>query len=1014
MNTTSRKQLVHRIAWGDRLIQARVRLNLSQEALAEAIGTTARSINRWEHNRAFPQPYYLDRLCRVLQCTPEELFGASKEPSQQITTLPLFWNIPYPRNPYFTGRDDLLKQLAQHFSSQEMGTSMSIPRAALTQPQAIKGLGGIGKTQIAVEYAYRAREQAIYDHILWINAASKEALLNSFTALAELLPAFSARGETDQRKLVAAIKHWLEQCPQRWLVTFDNADDLSLIQEYLPHQGNGHLLLTTRANAVGAFATSIDVENMGLAEGTAFLLHRAQRQHTNDEESNEATNLVIALDGFPLALDQAGAYIEETRCSFQAYLQLYQEHRQVLLARRGTQSTYYLDSVATTWSLSFQHVEQSNPAAAELLHLCAFLAPDAIPEELLQEGAVHWPSLLQQNTTDLLAFNQMLQELLRFSLIKRNVEQHTLSIHRLVQAIQQDQMSIEEQSQWAERVVRAVNEVFPREVEETITSWPLCVRYLEQAQVCDTLIEQYHLTFPEAANLLDRAGCYLDQHASYTLAEMLYRRALTIRERQTRPQHLTVAVSLGRLGNLYRLQGKYTEAEPLYEQALDIHEHQPEPQYPLMAFILHGLATLYKDQGKYEQAEPLFRQALQIREQHLGPDHPLVAHTLTGLANLFKDQGAYEQAKASYQRALQIREQHLGPDHPDVPYTLNALALLYYEEGKNEQAERLYQRALQIRQQHLGPDHPLVARPLHNLGLLAYEQGKYEQAEQLYQQALNIMERHLGSDHPDLASSLTSLARLYCDLGRYEQAEPLYQRALQIREQHLGSEHPLLTYPFTGLAALYQQQAKYQQAEELYQRSIQIIEQRLGLEHPMLPYSIYGLANLYYELGKYKEAEPLYQRSLRIKQQNLISGHPDHAFDFTGLAELARARGAYEQAAPLYQQALQLREQSLGHEHPLVATCLAGLAVLYLELGKDELVAKLCQRALSIQEQVLGPQHPEVAALLLLQAQLAEKQGQKEQAILLVQRASTIFEQSLGPNHPKTRKARSTYQRLLT
>ena len=130
-----------------------------------------------------------------------------------------------------------------------------------------------------------------------------------------MLPASAAKNETDQRKLVEAVKRWLEQCEQQWLLIFDNADDVSIIQKYLPQRGNGSVLLTTRANAVGSLAVlSIEVEKMGLMEGTQFLLHRAQRiEHTSDDEINEVTNIVIALDHFPLALDQAGAYIEETQ-----------------------------------------------------------------------------------------------------------------------------------------------------------------------------------------------------------------------------------------------------------------------------------------------------------------------------------------------------------------------------------------------------------------------------------------------------------------------------------------------------------------------------------------------------------------------------------------------------------------------------------------------------------------------------------------------------------------------------
>jgi NB-ARC domain len=173
------------------------------------------------------------------------------------------WTVPSARNPHFTGRDDLLDQLMQQLAPSESGQPTAMRRAALTQAQVIKGLGGIGKTQIAVEYAYRAREQGRYTHTLWITAGSEEAILMSFAALADLLPSFSSKGETDQRKLVAAVLRWLEQCQEPWLLIVDNADELSLVQPYLPLQGNGSILLTTRATAVGWLASSLEVDAMG-------------------------------------------------------------------------------------------------------------------------------------------------------------------------------------------------------------------------------------------------------------------------------------------------------------------------------------------------------------------------------------------------------------------------------------------------------------------------------------------------------------------------------------------------------------------------------------------------------------------------------------------------------------------------------------------------------------------------------------------------------------------------------
>ncbi len=675
------------------------------------------------------------------------------------------WNVPYRRNPHFTGRDDLLDRLERHLSPETREHSTTMRRAALTQPQAIKGLGGIGKTQTAVEYAYRSRERDRYTHTFWVNAASEEVLLTSFVALAELLPAFPAKDETDQRKLVEAVKRWLEQCQQQWLLIFDNADDIALVSDYLPKLGNGSILLTTRADAVGALATFVEVETMGFVEGTHLLLRRAQRfEQASDEEINQAGNIVVALDHFPLALDQAGAYIEEAKCSFGDYLLIYQNHRQILLAQRGMQSTNYPNSIATTWSLSFQKVQQSNPAATELLQLCAFLAPDRIPEELIKEGAAYWPPLLQQAAADLFTFQQTIAELLKFSLVKRLADDQTISIHRLVQAIQRDRMEPVTQRQWAENVVRAVNHVFPDDAHDP-AMWPQCLRYLDQAQACNALIGQYMLQLIEAASLLNRTCRYFYEHASYTIAEPLYQRALAIREQELGAMHLLTAASLNNLAALYDAQGKYAEAESLYQRALAIREQELGPTHPDTAQSLNNLAVFYDAQRKYTEADPLYQHALAIDTKAYGAEHPKVAIDLNNLAELYRIQGKYTEAEPLLKRALAINEQELGPTHPATASSLNNLADLYQAQGKYEQAEPLFERALAIREQELGETHLYTANSLNNLAMLYQAQGKYEQAEPLYQHTLRILEQSLGPEHPTTHTVRKNCASLLRTMG---------------------------------------------------------------------------------------------------------------------------------------------------------------------------------------------------------------------------------------------------------
>lgn len=713
----------HTTRWKDRLRQARIERNWRQHEVAEHLGASVLTVQRWERGSHQPSMYFQLKLCALFGKSAEDLgFVPSNQwvsdpPTNREAEHPLpvsfsspeasgLWNVPYVRNPHFTGREELLEQLARYLAFEDTSEGATTRRAVLSQPQAVRGLGGIGKTQIAVEYAYRAREQGYYTHTIWINAASEEAIITSFQTLVAQLPRFPARDEKDQHQLIAAILRWLQECQQAWLLIFDNADELALVQSYLPQQGQGSILLTTRATAVNWLANSIAVEQMGLREGTHFLLHRTRRFQVTDKESNEATNVVIALDGFPLALDQAGAYIEETGCSFSDYLQLYERHRARLLARRGRQATNYPASVATTWLLSFQKVEQAHPAAAELLRLCASLSPDHIPEELLTQGAASWPLVLQEAVADPFSFNALLETLLSFSLVKRLAEEHLLSLHRLVQAVQLDQMDPEEQHCWAERVVCGVHALFPADPKNEVETWPQCLRYLEQVQACDQLILRHHLWLPQAADLLDRAGAYLCEHASYSLAETLFQRALTIAEQQLGPEHLQVASPLVNLGHLYYRQSKYELVEPLLQRALRIREYALGPRHPEVASPLNNLGHLYAEQGQYELAQSLYQRALRILEQALGSQHSQVASPLNGLANLSREQGQYKQAEALYQRTLSLRQQSLGSQHPQVAETLHELAWCYQMQQQTTKAFSLYQQALEIREQALGPHHP--------------------------------------------------------------------------------------------------------------------------------------------------------------------------------------------------------------------------------------------------------------------------------------------------------------------
>ncbi|GCE10468.1 tetratricopeptide repeat protein [Tengunoibacter tsumagoiensis] len=843
-------------------------------------------------------------------------------------TRPSIWNIPYQHNPFFTGRDEVLVNIHT-----QLQADLATPFLQL--PYAISGLGGIGKTQIATEYAYRYYQD--YEAVLWAHAEDRDTLISSYVAIATLLKLPECTTEK-QEIIIEAVKRWL-QIQQKWLLILDNVDDLGILPPFLPPTYRGHVLLTTRTLAMQRFATRLEIKELSDEQGARMILRRAgilapsqELSHANVEDHRFATLLTQELGGLPLALDQAGAYVEATGMSLQEYFEIYKQYRQKLLSDRRSLIFDHPDSISSTWLLTFIKVQERNAAAADLLRLFSYFAPDAIAEEILTADSSVLGSLLAPLGSDAFQRNQAIEVLRTYSLIRRNPVEKTLSIHRLVQAVLQDNFEKSERHVWAERAMLAINAAFPQAIHG---KWHKCERLLIQALKGSKIITEYQIIRREAGHLLFKVASYMLGHARYREAEPLYHQSMQIWEHVLGSEHLDMAYPLNGLAELYREQGKYREAEPLYQRAIQIREQSLGPEHPDVAFILTNLANLYTLQGKYREAELLYQKTLRIREQFPGPEHIDLATSLNGLAILYTNLGKYDEAELSYRQVLLIWEQWLGPEHPNLASSLNGLAELYRKQGKYVQAEQLYQQALQIREQSLGPEHPDVAFPLNGLANLYSEQGNYEKAEPLYQRALQIWEQSLGFEHSDVALLLNNLANLYIGQGNYEKAEPLYQRAIRINEQHLGPEHPDIALPLNGLANLYIDQGKYDEADLLYQRAIRINEQHLGPEHPDIALPLNNLGNLYFQQNRDEEAEQLYRRALLIIEQSLGPDHHLAAYPLIGLANLYADQSKDSESEQLYQRALRIREQSLGSEHALTQQVQKNYALLLRTMNQD-------------------------------------------------------------------------------
>ncbi|HEX7733572.1 MAG TPA: helix-turn-helix transcriptional regulator [Ktedonobacteraceae bacterium] len=875
MKDKTERASVAGVPFGDLLKSLRQRQNISQQELAARLGLHRNTLGKWERGDCLPHTrgmvMEIARRLRLDEQETRQLLQASLA-ALEPEPAPL-WHIPYPRNHYFTGREELLQRLHLLLAGEQ--------QMILSQALVLSGMGGMGKTQVAIEYAYRHVRD--YTAILWVDAETAENLLASFGQMARMLN-LPEQHEANQQTVVAALVRWLNS-NSHWLLIVDNLSDPALLRRFLPAFPHGSWLFTTQRQTLGTMAHPLLIQQMTPEEGMMLLLRRARKlaegedsQQLSDEEHALADDLVRELDGLPLAIDQAGAYIEETQCSLAEYLELYRRAPLALLDERDAH-TEHSASVVRTLRLAFAQIQQRQPAAVELLRVCAFLAPDAIPEELLLRGAELLGEELARLLADPLRYQAACKELLAYSLLRRQEQSRTASIHRLVQVVLRASLSEPQQSHYVECLALALERVMPegraggmKRLDWQQLAWG--TQLLPHALSVIALSLRWNLARPQMAALLAKMANYLYERGAYAEAKPLLQRALLLRQRLFGGEHAETARAWDDLGVLYQGQGRYSEAEPCHRRALEIDERMLAPAYPETSEFSHNLAVLYQLQARYAEAEPLFLRTITLLEQALPPEHPNLGYPLNNLAILYYKQGRYSEAEALFQRAWHIWEQALPPDNPGAPALLYNLAEICLEQGKYTEAEPLYQRALRMLEEGFFPDHPLLAYLLHGLATLYRDQQRYAEAEPLYQRALHLREQHLGLDHPEVAYSLLGLATLYRERGRHSEGEPLYQRALRLQEQHLGRDHPEVAATLQDLADLYREQRRYSEAKILYQRALLICEHELGPDHPEAAMMLQGLANLYRAQGEYAEAQPLYQRALLICERTLGQDHP--------------------------------------------------------------------------------------------------------------------------------------------
>lgn len=640
---------------------------------------------------------------------PHPFPGPKQESSEPAAAAPRFpvplHNLP-PHNPDFVGREDVLTGL------HELLTAGKGP-AVLTQ--AITGLGGIGKTQTALAYAYR--HFAEYRLIWWLRAESAATLATDFAALAEPL---GLEPMADQEKLHASIRRAL-QTMDGWLLILDNAEDPALPRGYLPTAGRGQALITSRRTDWQGIAKALEIEVMAKDEAVHLLTGRADLDNLTVDERAEAKALAEELGYLPLALAQARAYMADAGESLAGYRKLLKDSRPAVL-ESGQAHPDYPASVAKTWQISIDAAEAACPAARTLLELLAFFAPDELPSSVLSGDA------MPHGLTDAIYRNKARAALNRLSLIR--AEAGTITVHRLVQAVTRDGLDEATAKARAETAVQLLGAAWPGAPWEH-TLWPTVGVLLPHALVTAASAERYDASLETAGTLLNNTALYHKARAAYAEAEPLYERAIAICENALGSDNPYLATSLNNLAELYRDTDRNAEAEPLHQRALAIREQALGPEHPDVAQSLNNLAEFYRATGRYAKGEPLYRRTVAILETALGREHPYFAAALNNLAELYRSTGRYADAEPLLERAIAIDEKALGPEHPDLAIDLNNLAKLYWNTGRTAEAEQLYRRAVVILERTLPPGHPNVLKGRENYAELLDDLGRPDEAAAL-------------------------------------------------------------------------------------------------------------------------------------------------------------------------------------------------------------------------------------------------------------------------------------------
>jgi TIR domain/Tetratricopeptide repeat/NB-ARC domain len=870
--------------------------------------------------------------------TPGQLSRMGASGPRLPGTVPKVWNVP-DRNPGFTGRDTLLVTLRDHLTGRHRAV--------------VQGIGGIGKTQLAIEYAHRFAN--VYDVVWWVSAGQSGLIMNEVAALASELDC--AHADAPATTIVSVQAELRTR--GRWLLIFDDAENQEAVAPWLPGGASGHVLITTRHDEFHEIAADpVEVGIFARRESVAVLRERIPGLTDADADS-----LAGELGDLPLAIAQAASHMADSGMPAASYLDLVQTEAARILDQ-GQLATHP-HTLSGVIQLAIERLAGENAAAAMVAEISAFLAAQPIPLALFKAAVDQLPLPFSSGAADNRDWRELLSALRRSALAR--VDQDYVEMHLLTQAILRDRLTPERAALTRARAegVLVANDPGDPGNPASWSGWAELLPHI-------LAINPAASNDPDLRGLACRANGYLlmlGARSGHDTAEHLHQEWLLKLGDDDR--HTLWAAS--NLAEALRQKAQYAEARDLDLKTLAYRRLTLGEDHRETLSSASRLAVDLRRLQDYRGARELDDATLARYCRVLGQDHPDTLMSATNLAADLRALDEHHAARELDEDTLARRRQVLGDDHPDTLSSGSNLAADLRRLGNHQKARELDEDTLARRRQVLGEDHPDTLISAFCLGTDLRALEEYETARELDADTLARRRRMLGQNHPDTLKSASNLAADLRALREHRAARELVEDTLVRRRRVLGEDDPSTLVSAVSLADDLTDMGEHQAARELYEDTLARRLRRQGANHRDTLDSAIKLAAALRRLDEYRAAGELDQDTLIRYRQLLGHDHPATLRAASNLADDLRALNRGDAARELDEDTLARRRRVLGEDHPNTLISAINLAA-DLRMSRDYRVAReLDEDTLGRARRVLGEDHP--TTLMVAECLAADLRG---------------------------------------